>query len=369
MPTIEADIDRAHNFNAGPAVLPEPVLERARSEFMNFKDQKMSVLEVSHRSDEWEATVAKCVDRIRDLLGVPEEYHVLFLQGGASTQFAMIPMNIAPDGGPVQMVNTGRWSNKKKTELEIQDMEIDEVASSEDTGYDRVPNYDPSMVDPNAAYFHICSNETIGGIQWQEYPDTGDVPLVADMSSDIMSRDFDVSKFGLIYAGAQKNIGPAGATLVIVRDDLVQRTPDGTPTMLRYDTHVKKNSMHNTPPVFTIYMINLVMEWLQDQGGLDVIEERNERKASMVYNVIDDSDFYRGVAEPDSRSNMNLTFRIGDETLEQQFADEAAQQGLIGLKGHRSVGGCRASLYNSLPVKSAEHLVEFMREFEQKHGA
>ncbi|MFB6356982.1 MAG: 3-phosphoserine/phosphohydroxythreonine transaminase [bacterium] len=367
MPTIEADIERAHNFNAGPAVLPETVLEQARDEFMDFKNQKMSVLEVSHRSNEWEDTVDECVNRIRNLWEVPDNYHVLFLQGGASTQFAMIPMNIATNG-PVQVVDTGRWSQKKLTELQIQDVEHEVVASSQDTGYDRIPDFDSHEVDPDASYLHICSNETIGGIQWSEYPRTGDVPLVADMSSDVLSRPVDVSNFGLIYAGAQKNIGPAGATLVIVREDLVDRTPDGVPTMLRYDTHVKKDSMHNTPPVFTIYMINLVMKWLQDQGGIESIAERNRKKADLLYDVIDSSDFYRGVAEPKSRSRMNVTFRLLEEELEEQFAEEAAKKGMIGLKGHRTVGGCRASIYNSLPVESVRTLVDFMKSFEQQYG-
>lgn len=368
MPDIPDHIDRAHNFYAGPATLPVKALERAREEFMNFKGQKISVLEISHRSDEWEETVAECEERIRNLLDIPENYHVLFLQGGASTQFAMIPMNLAGDGGPVQMVHTGRWSEKKKTELDILDVDVDVVASSEDTNYDRIPEFDQNQLNPDASYFHICSNETIGGVQWHRFPETGEIPLVADMSSDIMSRPIDVSRFGLIYAGAQKNIGPAGCTLVIIRDDLVDRTPDNVPTMLRYDTHVKKDSMHNTPPVFTIYMINQVMKYLEEEGGLEQVQQRNERKASMIYNIIDESSFYTGAADPDSRSRMNVTFRLPSEQLEEQFVAEATEQGLVGLKGHRTVGGCRASIYNSLPVESVQVLVDFMNEFEREHA-
>lgn len=355
-----------HNFYAGPANLPDEVLEQAHEEFFNFRDTGISVLEISHRSDPWEATVDECVDRVRDLLDLPDNYEVLFLQGGATTQFSMVPMNLAGDGRPVQLVHTGRWSEKKRTELDILNVPVDVVASSEETGYDRIPDWERSDLDEGAAYFHICSNETIGGIQWQDYPDTGDVPLVADMSSDIMSRPIDVGDFGLIYAGAQKNVGPAGATIVIVREDLIERTPDGVPTMLRYDTHVKKNSMHNTPPVFTIYMINFVMKWLQDKGGLEAMADRNETKANLLYDVIDSSDFYRGVARPDSRSTMNVTFRLPEESLEERLAEEAAAEGFIGLSGHRSVGGCRASIYNSISPSEVRDLTEFMVDFEER---
>ncbi len=365
---MEQNVDRVHNFFAGPAVLPEPVINEVQREFVNFKDMGASVLEISHRSDEWEETVASCVQKIRDLLSVPDNYHVLFLQGGASTQFGMVPMNIAPGGGPVQLVHTGRWSEKKLTELKIQNIDYDITASSEETNYDRVPEFDPNSVDPNAEYFHICSNETIGGVQWHQYPDTGDVPLVADMSSDIMSRPLDVEKFGLIYAGAQKNVGPAGTTLVIIRDDLVQRTPDDVPTMLRYETHVKKDSMHNTPPVFPIYVVDKVMEWLQEQGGVEAMAEKNEKKADLVYDVIDEDDFYRGAAHPNSRSKINITFRLPSEELEEKFVAEAEAAEMIGLKGHRTVGGCRASMYNSLPVDAAETLAEFMRDFRNQNG-
>lgn len=355
-----------HNFYAGPANLPDPVLDQAQEEFQNFKDTGISVLEISHRSDPWEATVDETVDRIRNLMGIPNNYEVLFLQGGATTQFSMIPMNLAGDGQPVQVVNTGRWSQKKLTELEIQDVPVDVVASSEATNFDRIPDVQPGEVDPDAAYFHICSNETIGGIQWSEYPDTGDTPLVADMSSDIMSRPIDVEDFGLIYAGAQKNAGPAGVTIVIVREDLIDRTTDDVPTMLRYDTHVKKNSMHNTPPVFSIYMVNLVAQWLEEQGGVEAIAKRNNKKANRLYDVIDSSDFYRGVAEPDSRSTMNVTFRLPSEDLEDRLIEEAAAEGYIGLAGHRTVGGCRASIYNSTTPEEVDDLASFMESFEQK---
>ncbi|MFP4686843.1 MAG: phosphoserine transaminase [bacterium] len=362
------DFERADNFCAGPAVLPVPVLEQAQQNFMNFKEIGLSVVEISHRSNQWEETIDSCVNRIKNLLNIPDNYHVLFLQGGASTQFAMIAMNLAAGRGPVQIVDTGAWSNKKMAELDIQGIDYEIVASSEETNYDRVPELDESKLNPAASYFHICSNETIGGVQWQEYPDTGDIPLVADMSSDIMSRPIDVEKFGLIYAGAQKNIGPAGATLVIIRDDLLARTPDNVPTMLRYDTHVKKNSMHNTPPVFSIYMINLVMKWLENQGGVEALQERNEKKAGILYDAIDRSNFYNGAAHPDSRSLMNVTFTLPDAELGTKFVKEAAAQNMLGLKGHRSVGGCRASIYNSLPVESVERLVAFMEKFEQQNS-
>ena len=364
----DADFERADNFFAGPAVLPEPVLNRVREEFINFKNMNLSVIEISHRSKQWEETVDGCLNKIRNILGVPENYQILFLQGGASTQFGMIPMNIASRGGPVQLVHTGVWSKKKLAELEIQNIDHEIIASSEETGFDRVPKFDPAAVNPRAEYFHICSNETIGGVQWQEYPETGEVPLVADMSSDIMSRPLDVSKFGLIYAGAQKNIGPAGVTMVIIREDLVERVTDDVPTMLRYATHVKKNSMHNTPPVFAIYVVDMVMDWLIDQGGVQAMERRNAKKSEMIYELIDEGDFYAGAAEAGSRSAVNITFRLPEPELGEKFISEAAELNMLGLKGHRSVGGCRASMYNSLPVESAKKLADFMREFRQKNG-
>ncbi len=365
---VGTDFERADNFFAGPAVLPEPVLNRVQQEILNFKGMDLSVIEISHRSKQWEETVDQCIAKIRKILSVPDNYEILFLQGGASTQFGMIPMNIAPGGGPVQLVHTGVWSKKKLAELKIQGIEYDIVSSSEETNFDRIPQFDSSQLNPQAEYFHICSNETIGGIQWPDYPDTGDIPLVADMSSDIMSRPLDVEKFGLIYAGAQKNIGPSGVTLVIIREDLVNRVPDNVPTMLRYETHVKKNSMHNTPPVFPIWVVNMVMDWVIEQGGVEAMEKRNSEKAGMIYEVIDEDDYYQGAAVPNSRSAVNITFRLPDDELGKKFVEQAAERKMLGLKGHRSVGGCRASMYNSLPVEAAARLAEFMREFKRQNG-
>lgn len=369
-PDLEAFLpdDRGYNFNPGPCVLPETVLKRIRDEFIQFRDSKTSIFEVSHRSSQFEDLVAECQDRIRDLLGVPDGYHVLLLQGGASLQFSMLPMNIAPGHGPVQVVNSGRWSGKKITELEIQDIDFDVPASSEDSDYDHIPDFDQSLVDPDASYVHICANETVQGTQWPQLPDTGDVPLVADMSSEIMAREFEARKFDAFYGGAQKNMGPAGVTLVVIKDELTQRTPDGVPTMLRYDSHIKKDSIYNTPPAFAIYGMNLVLEWVQDHGGVAAMEERAERRSGRIYDVIDGTDFYEGAARPDSRSRMNITFRLPSEKLEQQFLEEAEEQGMIGLSGHRSVGGCRASLYNGLPAEAVDVLEEHMKDFERRNG-
>lgn len=360
--------DRAYNFNPGPCVLPETVLKRIRDEFIQFRDSKTSILEVSHRSSQFEDLVAECQQRVRTLLGIPENYHVLLLQGGASLQFSMIPMNIAPGYGVVQVVNSGRWSGKKITELDIQNIDYEVPASSEDSDFDHIPDFDKSMVDPDASYVHICSNETVQGTQWQSLPDTGDVPLVADMSSEIMARTFDVEDFGIFYGGAQKNMGPAGVTLVAIEDELTQRTPDGVPTMLRYDSHIQKDSIYNTPPAFAIYGMNMVLEWVQDHGGVEAMEERAIEKSQTLYDIIDSTDFYEGAAEPDSRSRMNVTFRLPDEKLEQQFLQEAKDKGMIGLSGHRSVGGCRASLYNGLPREAVDALADHMKDFERRNG-
>jgi phosphoserine aminotransferase len=360
--------DRAYNFNPGPCVLPESVLKRIRDEFIQFRDSKTSILEVSHRSDQFEALVSECQQRVRDLLDVPDEYHVLLLQGGASLQFSMLPMNIAPGHGSVQVVNSGRWSGKKITELEIQDIDFEVPASSEDSNFDHIPEFDNDMVDPDAAYVHICANETVQGVQWPDFPDTGDVPLVSDMSSEIMAREFETDKFGAFYGGAQKNMGPAGVTLVVIKDELTQRTPDGVPTMLRYDSHIQKDSIYNTPPAFAIYGMNMVLEWVQDHGGVEAMAERAEEKSEKIYTVIDNSDFYQGHAEEESRSRMNITFTLRDESLTDQFLEEAEDKGMIGLGGHRSVGGCRASLYNGLPMEAVDALVDHMKDFARTNG-
>ena len=358
---------RIHNFNAGPAALPFPVLEEIQAEFLNFKGSGMSITEVSHRSKWFDEVAGDVTSRVRRLLKLDESFHVLFVQGGASLQFCMIPMNLLPEGQSADYVNTGTWAAKAIKEAGIQEKPVKVVASSEDQGFSYIPK--EISFSPDAAYAHITSNNTIKGTQWASFPDTGGVPLVCDMSSDIMSRFFDVSPFGLIYAGAQKNLGPAGVTLVIIRQDMVERVPEHLPTMLKYTTFVEHNSMFNTPPCFPIYTIQLVLKWLEETiGGLEKMEEINQEKARLLYQAIDESEFYKGTAENKSRSVMNATFRLPSEDLEKQFIQEALKHGLGGLKGHRSVGGCRASIYNATSLESVKALADFMEEFARKKG-
>jgi phosphoserine aminotransferase len=358
---------RIHNFNPGPAVLPLPVLEEIQSEFLDFRGSGMSITEVSHRSKWFKEVIEDAEARIRRLLRLDDRFHVLFLQGGASMQFCMIPMNLLPEGQSADYVNTGTWATKAIQEGRIQGKRVNVVASSEDKNFSYVPRDIPFAKD--AAYVHITSNNTIKGTQWTSFPETGGPPLIADMSSDILSRAFDPSPFGLIYAGAQKNLGPAGATLVIIRDDMLERVPENLPTMLRYTTFVERHSMFNTPPCFAVYTIQLVLKWLEETiGGLEKMEEVNQRKARLLYQAIDETEFYKGTAEEQSRSLMNVTFRLPDEKLEEVFVQQALENGMGGLKGHRSVGGCRASIYNSAPMEAVEALVDFMEEFGRKHG-
>jgi len=360
------EANRIYNFNAGPAALPLPVLEQIRDEFLNYKGCGMSVTEISHRSKWFDDIINEAVQRTKRLLNLGEDFHVLFIQGGASLQFCMIPMNLALDGKPVDYINTGTWSTKAIKEAQIQGKDVRVIASSEDRNFSYIPK--DYTVDPNASYLHFTSNNTIKGTQWRQFPDSGDVPLVCDMSSDIMSRPFDVKPFGLIYAGAQKNIGPAGAAMVILRKDMLERVPKDLPTMLKYTTFAEKNSLFNTPPCFVIYVISLVLKWLEDTiGGLEKMHEINRQKASLLYYLIDQSDFYRGTADKDSRSLMNVTFRLPNEELEGRFVQEALDHGLGGLKGHRSVGGCRASIYNAVSMEAVNALVEFMKDFERRH--
>jgi phosphoserine aminotransferase len=307
------------------------------------------------------------VARTKRLLNLDDRYQVLFIQGGASLQFAMIPMNLALPGKPLDYVNTGTWSTKAIKEAQIQGKEVRVVASSEDQNFSYIPKeFD---VDDNAGYFHFTSNNTIKGTQWAEFPHAGDVPLISDMSSDFLSRPFDAGPFGLIYAGAQKNIGPAGTALVIIREDMLERVPKDLPTMLKYTTFSEKNSMFNTPACFVIYVIDLVLKWLEETiGGLDKMAQINQEKAGILYDFIDRTDFYRGTADKDSRSIMNVTFRLPNEDLEAAFVGQALQKGLGGLKGHRSVGGCRASIYNATGMEAIEALVDFMADFERKEG-
>ena len=358
---------RIHNFNAGPAALPLPVLEEVQLEMLDYKGSGMSILELSHRSKWFDAVINEAVERIGRLLNLSDDFEVLFIQGGASLQFCMIPMNLALPGRPVEYVNTGTWSTKAIKEAQIQGKDVVVTASSEDRNFSYIPGDFP--VNPEAAYLHFTSNNTIKGTQWSRFPDAGAVPLVCDMSSDIMSRPFDPRPFGLIYAGAQKNIGPAGTALVIIRKDMLERVPGDIPTMLKYSTFAGKNSMFNTPACFVIYIVSLVMKWLEETiGGLDKMEAINREKGALIYGCIDASDFYQGTAARDSRSLMNVTFRLPNEDLEKRFVAEALEAGLGGLKGHRSVGGCRASIYNATGIDAVGALVDFMKEFEKKNG-
>ena len=367
MPTTS---DRVVNFSPGPAVLPVPVLERAREELLNFRGSGMSVLEMSHRSKEFEAILARAEAGLRKQLAVPDSHAILFLQGGASLQFAMVPMNLHQEGKPVDVLHTGAWTKKAIEELEkLAPYRL--AGSTEAEKFRRLPRREEIRLDRNASYVHLCSNNTIEGTQWRQFPNTGDVPLVADMSSDIASRAIDVSKFGLIFAGAQKNIGPAGVTVVILRKDLAERGGERLPAMLRYKTHLENNSLYNTPPTFAIYIISLVMEWIEAEGGLKAIEQRNEQKAALLYGAIDASGgFYHGPVEPADRSRMNVVFRVkgGDEAIEKQFIKEAQAARLTELKGHRSVGGLRASIYNAQPMEGVQTLIDFMKAFQRKQG-
>src|SRR6056297_948592 len=358
---------RIYNFNPGPATLPLPVLEEIQKELLNYKGSGMSVMEISHRSSWFENIIEDAVARATRLLNLDDRYKILFIQGGASLQFAMIPMNFLPEGKSADYVNTGTWSTKAIKEAEIQSKPHHVVASSEDRDFAYIPK--DIAFTKDAAFAHITSNNTIKGTQWSRFPDTNGVPIVSDMSSDIFSRPLDMEKFGMIYAGAQKNIGPSGICMVIVRDDLLGLIPEGLPSMLDYSTFMKKNSLYNTPPTFAIYSVQLVLKWIDEtMGGLEAMDQHNRKKANLLYDAMDASEFYRGTADTDSRSLMNVTFRLPSEELEKKFIEEAASKGLGGLKGHRSVGGCRASIYNAMPMEGIEALVDFMKNFEKANG-
>ena len=359
--------NRIYNFNAGPAALPLPVLEEIQASFLNFNGSGMSITEVSHRSKWFDDVINDAVARVKRLLSLDDKFEVLFLQGGASTQFFMVPMNLLPENQAADYVNTGTWSTKAIKEVTIQGQTANVVASSEDRDFCYIPKNIP--FNPNAAYAHITTNNTIKGTQWQAMPDTGAVPLVADMSSDMFSRPFDAKPFGLIYAGAQKNIGPAGVCMVIIRKDMLERVPDNLPSMLKYTTFAEKNSMYNTPPCFAIYTVQLVLKWLEETiGGLEKMAAVNQQKAKLIYDLLDTSGFYRGTADVDSRSLMNVTFRLPTEDLEKKFIETALENGFGGLKGHRSVGGCRASIYNPTTLDALVALVDFMKTFEKNNG-
>jgi phosphoserine aminotransferase len=359
-------VKRVLNFGAGPAVLPLPVLEEVQRDLLALPGVGMSVLEISHRSKSFETIVHDAQAEIRGLAGIPDGYNILFLQGGASLQFSMVPMNLL-SGAAADYLVTGAWGQKAVKEAKKVGA-VNVAASTESSGFKRLPRADELRLTAGAAYVHFTSNETIHGVQWKTEPDVGTVPLVCDTSSDMYSRPIDVSKYALIYAGAQKNLGPSGVTLVIVRDDLLKRSSDMLATMLNYNTHVKEQSLYNTPCVFGIYILRLTMRWLREQGGLDGIAQRNERKAAKLYAEIDRTGFYRGHAERDCRSDMNVTFRLPTEELETEFIKQAKAQGMDGLKGHRSIGGLRASIYNAFPEQGVDVLVDFMREFESKNG-
>jgi phosphoserine aminotransferase len=359
---------RIFNFGAGPAVLPETVLEEAQRNLLALPGVGMSVMEISHRSKTFEEILQGCEADIRKLAGIPAAYRVLFLQGGASLQFSMVPMNLLPAGGRADYIVTGVWSKKAVEEArKVGTVQI--AATTEADQFRRVPEQAELHLDPGAAYAHFTSNNTIYGTEWAREPEVGAVPLVCDASSDIFSRPIDVGKYALIYAGAQKNLGPSGVTLVILREDMLARSPKNLPSMLDYNTHAKEKSLYNTPPVFGIYIMRLVIRWMLSEGGLETMGRRNTEKAARLYAAIDGSGgYYRPHAKAGSRSNMNVTFRLPSEDLEKRFASEAAAAGIDGLKGHRSVGGIRASIYNAFPKAGVEALVSFMGEFQRKNG-
>jgi len=358
--------DRIFNFSPGPATLPREVLAQAAKDIVNFKDRGIGLIEMSHRGKEFMAVMEETETLLRRLMAIPDNYKVLFLQGGASTQFAMVPMNLLGPGKSAAYLNTGTWSKNAIKEAKLFG-KIEVPFSSETTNFNRVPTAGDYSVPAGMEYLYFVSNNTIFGTQFQTFPDYPGT-MICDMSSDILSRPVDVGRFGLIFAGAQKNMGPAGVTVVIVRDDLLDRTPEQVPTMFRYKIHADKGSMFNTPPCFAIHVVGLVLKWLDGIGGVPAIEKFNRDKAALLYEAIDAGDFYRGHAEPASRSLMNVTFNLPTPELEAAFVKEAAALGLDGLKGHRSVGGCRASIYNAFPREGVEKLVEFMRQFEKRNG-
>ena len=358
---------RIFNFSAGPAVLPVEVLEQAQRDLVSLPGVGMSILEISHRSKTFDDIIQGCEADMRRLANIPADYKVLFLQGGASLQFSMVPMNLLPPGGSADYIVTGVWGQKAVKEAKkVGAVKI--AGTTESENFTRLPRQEELTLDPNAAYVHMTSNNTIFGTEFHWLPDTGSVPLVSDMSSDIFSRPFDVARHALIYAGAQKNLAPAGVTLAIVRDDMLKRSPSTLHTMLNYAVHAENQSLYNTPPVFPIYVMRLVMTWLLKNGGLEAVDAVNARKAGKLYAEIDRTGFYRGHAHADCRSRMNVTFRLPGEELEKKFAKEATAAGLDGLKGHRSVGGMRASIYNAFPEAGVDALVDFMRQFEQRNG-
>jgi phosphoserine aminotransferase len=361
---------RAFNFNAGPGALPLPVLERIREELLDWHGSGMSVMEMSHRSPEFESINAGAERKLRDLLGISDDYAVIFVQGGGSLQFTMAPMNLFLPGRPVDVLHTGTWTAKAIGELK-KGILHNIAASTESEKFARLPRRDEMKLSPDASYVHICTNNTIEGTQWVSLPETGGVPLVADMSSDIASRPIDVKKYGVIFAGAQKNLGPSGVTIVIIRKDLAERADKNLPTLLQYRTHIKEKSLYHTPPTFAIYIVGLVLEWIESESGVQGMQKRNEAKARLLYDTIESSGgFYACPVEKASRSKMNVVFRVagGDESIEKMFGAEAAAASLVGTPGHRSVGGLRVSLYNAVTPEAVKALTSFMREFQRTRG-
>lgn len=357
---------RVHNFSAGPATLPLEVLQKAQAEFTEYQNMGRSLMEMSHRSAEYTEIDRQAKQRLNELLGLGDDFEIFFLQGGASSQFMMAPFNFLDENKTADYIDTGRWSDKAITEAENFG-KVHVPFSSSEGNYNRVPKQSELNFSDDPVYVHFTSNNTVAGTQFPKEPETGGVPLVCDASSDILSRPIDVDKYGIIYAGAQKNMGPAGVTVVIIRKDFLEKAKaEGVPTILRYKTHAAK--IFDTPPTYNVYMVNLVLEWMQEQGGVEYFSNMAKQKASLLYGEIDKDDFYRGAVEKDSRSLMNATYRLPSEELEQKFLEEAANHDLVALKGHRSVGGIRASMYNALPLESVETLVSFMQDFRNKNG-
>lgn len=358
-------MSRVYNFSAGPSMLPVEVLERAQKEMVEYGTSGMSVMEMSHRSKDYQEIIDSAEALVRELMNVPDNYKVLFLQGGGSSQFAMIPMNLCKNG-KADYVITGQWAKKAAEEAEKY-MTVNRVASSADKTFSYIPKLNKADFTSDADYFYITYNNTIYGTRYTSLPDTGNVPLVADISSNVMSEVIDVSKFGLLFAGAQKNLGPAGVTLVIVREDLIGNTIDGTPTMFNYEIHAKNGSMYNTPPTYSIYVLKLVLEWVKEQGGVAALQKINEEKAKLLYDFLDGSEMFKGTVVPEDRSLMNAPFVTGNDELDAKFVKEAKEAGFVNLKGHRTVGGMRASIYNAMPVEGVKALVEFMKKFESEN--
>ena len=359
-------MNRVYNFSAGPSMLPESALKKVADDMLCCGNSGMSVMEMSHRSKDYEAIINEAEDLLRELMNIPENYKVLFLQGGASSQFAMVPLNLIGRTGKADFVITGQWAKKAYQEAGRYGEAV-KIASSEDAVFNYIPKLDKSTFSKDASYFHITTNNTIYGTRYTTLPDTGDVPLVADMSSNILSEVYDVSKFGLIYAGAQKNMGPAGLTVAIIREDLIGNPLDITPTMFNYETHSKNGSMYNTPPTYSIYIMKLVLEWLKGIGGIPAIQKVNEEKAKILYDFLDSSSLFKGTVVKEDRSIMNVPFVTGDDELNAEFIKTASSKGFVNLKGHRSVGGMRASIYNAMPTEGVIALVELMKDFEASH--